>query len=70
MSSTDHEHVDYVDQRYFDDLEAEVGRLRRALHAQTLRMDELDRRLAELEGATRPDYPEPIASDGYDRADG
>jgi hypothetical protein len=71
MSPTDHEHYDYIDRRYFDDLEAEVGQLRRALHAQTARMDELDRRLSELEGwRERPDYPEPIASDGYDRSDG
>jgi hypothetical protein len=71
MPSTDHEHFDYVDQRSFDDLEAEVDRLRRGLHAQTVRMDELDRRLATLEGGwERPDYPEPIASDGYDRTNG
>jgi polyhydroxyalkanoate synthesis regulator phasin len=71
MSPTDHEHFEYVDQRAFDDLEAEVDRLRRALHAQTARLDELDRRLAELEACwERPDYPEPIASDGYDRTDG
>jgi hypothetical protein len=70
MSTTDHEHYDYIDRRYFDDLEAEVLRLRRALHTQTARVDELDRRLSEFEGWERPDYPEPIASDGYDRTDG
>ncbi|HEV8651672.1 MAG TPA: hypothetical protein VG276_20325 [Actinomycetes bacterium] len=53
MSRDDHEHFDYVDQRYFDDLEAEVRQLRRDLLAETARVDELCRQVAELDRSVR-----------------
>ncbi len=53
MSRDDHEHFDYVDQRYFDDLEADVRQLRRDLDAERARVDELRRELAELDRSVR-----------------